>query len=152
MRDMCSDTPQIRRSHLLKWKHWYGESFWDALLFITAAFHNRIVSVRVTGTRTPDLFAPPHDSNFTVSQGSPCELGRALTLDQPSLCVLVQDSGEEQVEVCENKQQQQLSHAKTLKTAKKTKKAFNILLRPKFWISDKPNSRIDEKYWKVCVQ
>ena len=45
---------------------------------------NRVVSVRVTGTQTR-----PHDSNFTVSQGSPCELGREperlyLGLDPPS--------------------------------------------------------------------
>ena len=39
-------------------------------------------------------FAPPHDSNFTVSPGFPRELGRACTLARPSLRVL-QVSGEE---------------------------------------------------------
>ena len=46
------------------------------------------------------VFAPPHDSNFTVSQGSPRELERAWTLARPSLRVLQVSSGE-QVEACE---------------------------------------------------
>ena len=46
------------------------------------------------------VFASPHGSNFTVSPGSPRELGRAWTLARPSLRVLQVSSGE-QVEACE---------------------------------------------------
>ena len=49
----------------------------ESLRGIRAEIQMLRLSFKLTRGSLGDLFAPPHDSNFTVSQGSPRELGRA---------------------------------------------------------------------------
>ena len=48
----------------------------------------RVQTFRLSPKLAQGSLGDLHDSNFTVSQGSPRELGRAWTLDRPSLRIL----------------------------------------------------------------